>query len=239
MRRASHFSHSSLPRTSPRAVLGADHPLVQVLDQITVVCERCLAVAALLAVGVLAAVDGLWFGLPLAVAAAVVLAALAVNAALLVSSSHERAGGDVGAGGSRPAARDRGRAVRRAHAVAGSVVPLRSRLGLDARASPHRQGRTPSASTTGHVPNGWATCASSACARPYCWPTGAPFCVEKITEGASPAPSGSPGRDVQWGALPILGRVTQDYVRDRVVPRPRRSNGCRRCVAAIDHQPTG
>ena len=74
MRRTLHAPQS--PLTDDQSVLGREHPLARATDQVTVAIDRCLAVSALLVVGVLALIDGLAVGPPLVFASVTVLAAL-------------------------------------------------------------------------------------------------------------------------------------------------------------------
>jgi hypothetical protein len=77
MRRTLHAPHSPLP--DDRSGLGHEHPFVRATEQVTVAIDQCVAVSALLVVGVLALIDGLAVGPPLALASATVLVALMVG----------------------------------------------------------------------------------------------------------------------------------------------------------------
>jgi hypothetical protein len=68
-----------------------DDALARAVNQVTVAVDRCMAVAALLATGLLAIVEGLTAGLPLTVAAASVLAVLLIGVGTAASARDRRA----------------------------------------------------------------------------------------------------------------------------------------------------
>lgn len=90
MRRASRLPYSPDQHAYARSVLGPDHPLVRDQAKLNVAVERCVVVSAVLAVGVVALIEEMRIGAPLAASALVVLAALVVQAAALALARKER-----------------------------------------------------------------------------------------------------------------------------------------------------
>jgi len=84
---------SAPPRQDTRAVdlLDSDHPFSRADARLTLAGERCVVVAAMLAAGVVALVDGLSIGAPLTVAAALVLTAQLVQVGVLSDARNRRA----------------------------------------------------------------------------------------------------------------------------------------------------
>jgi hypothetical protein len=78
-------------RADARSVLGPDHPLVRVTAQLSAAAERCVAVSAMLALGIVALIHDMSIGPPLAVAAVTVLAALLARIGALRTVSNRRA----------------------------------------------------------------------------------------------------------------------------------------------------
>jgi hypothetical protein len=79
------------PRPSALELLGPAHPLVRVEDQLKVLFDRSLVVAALLCAGVAARLEGVSAGHSLTLAAGVVETVLGGRAALLAASRRDRA----------------------------------------------------------------------------------------------------------------------------------------------------
>jgi hypothetical protein len=78
-------------RADARSVLGPDHPLARVTTQLSVAADRTVAVAVLLAVGIVALIGGMSIGAPLAVAAIAVLAVQLARIGALLAASNQRA----------------------------------------------------------------------------------------------------------------------------------------------------
>jgi hypothetical protein len=84
--------------TSARALLGAEHPLVRVLDALDEVARRLVAVATVLGVSLVATAAGIAFAPEIAVGAALVLLGLATAGALHRERRRQHARALVAAG---------------------------------------------------------------------------------------------------------------------------------------------
>jgi hypothetical protein len=140
-------------RTAASALLGEDHPLVDVLGRLETVVERLLVVAVVHALGVILWWDGVSLGAPLAVGAVVVGIVLGCRLAALLQSRRQVCLGVIVGGGERLAlaavaqerrrlssARHRAGLARAIEGVAGAAErlgdqPLSARPLVDLRAA--------------------------------------------------------------------------------------------------------